>query len=367
MKIQKELIEKYILLLLEYIHLVNSSEIIVHLENAPIVFQIGANALIHIYKLAFLITKNVESAGCYTQKGIYFYLEYIEQMNQTNSLHNLDNTDAILFVYDKTLTNIYAPQGFLPNIPSGGDSGEHEPRTKIEYLLSSATDVANSRTTITHQQHMFTNILSMNHPHTEDSDWKIMLENTGAFTKAILWMNNPKITYLQRLDLAHEHLQKWLGVAFESASSDYTDVGNLTLEILKYITTIQEKCIVDYTEYITFLETALKTYKKYIKRQGIQGVVKYSGGEAVGVRGNSGERSSSEFAESAAQAVRSKSAIFGRDKVSYENAIREKCMTIIVYFSGKTFREILDSDYGKTEGWKTIVDFVKWLFVAGTH
>ena len=47
-----------------------------------------------------------------------------------------------------------------------------------------------------------------------------------------------------------------------------------------------------------------------------QGFVKYSGREAEGIRGNSGERSSSEFTESAR---RSQSAIFGRDEVLYEN------------------------------------------------
>ena len=48
-------------------------------------------------------------------------------------------------------------------------------------------------------------------------------------------------------------------------------------------------------------------------------VVKYSGREAEGIRGNSGERSSSEFQGVAESEGRSKSAIFRRDEVSYEN------------------------------------------------
>jgi hypothetical protein len=280
MKIQAELIEKYILLLMEYIHLVNSSEIIPQLENTTSVFQIGVNALAHIYKITFLITKNVESAGCYTQKGIYCYLEYIEQMNRTNSLHNLDNMDAILFVYDKTLTDVYAPNGITTNS--------------------------------SHQQNMFSNILSMNHPHTEDSHWKMMLENLCSFTKTILWIDRKDITYLQRIDLAHEHLQKWLILAF-----DNTNIRESTLEIMKYIPVIQEKCPMTYPEYILLLETMFKSYKKAMKQS----------------------------------------------KIPDESVVREKCMVVIVYFSGKTFSEMVDSDYGKSEGWKTIVDVIKWMFV----
>ena len=280
MKIQSELIEKYILLLMEYIHLVNSSEIIPQLENATSVFQIGVNALAHIYKITFLITKNVESAGCYTQKGIYCYLEYIEQMNRTNTLHNLNNMDAILFVYDKTLTDLYSPNGITTNS--------------------------------SHPQNMFANILSMNHPHTEDSNWKMMLENVSSFTKTLLWIERKDITYLQRIDLTHEHLQKWLILAF-----DNTNIRESTLEILKYITTIQEKCVMSYSEYILLLETVFKAYKKAMKQS----------------------------------------------KIPDESVIREKCMIVIVYFSGKTFSEMVESDYGKSEGWKTIVDVVKWMFV----
>lgn len=345
MKIQKELIEKYVLLLLEYIHLVNSSEIIPQLENASVVFQIGANALMHIYKLAFLITKNVESAGCYTQKGIYCYLEYIEQMNRTNSLHNLDNTDAILFVYDKTLTDIYAPQGILINSSSAFESRSRN-GGGIQGLADSAGRSKSNifRKDDTHETNvvfsengpefnMFSNILSMNHPHTEDSNWKIMLENVGLFTKTILWMNHREFTYLQRLDLSHEHLQKWLILTFDNQG--WTESNRVsksigtrkegenresTLEIMKYITTIQEKCKMEYEEYIALLESMFKLYKRAIQR----------------------------------------------NTLPSESVIREKCMVMIVYFSGKTFREIVDSDYGKSEGWKTTVDFVKWLFATSS-
>lgn len=290
MEIQKELIEKYVLLLMEYIHLVNTSDIIKQLDNANAVFQIGVNALAHIYKITFLITKNVDTAGCYTQKGIYCYLEYIEQMNRTNTLHNLDNMDAVLFVYEKTISDLYSPSGISTNSSQ--------------------------------QQNMFSNILSLNHPQNVENTWQIILENICYITKTILWFDRTDLTYLQRIDLTHEQLHKWLLLLLENieymGKSNFTEEKTQsTLQIVKYIYTIQEKCNLTYVEYIELLNVFYKTYKKVLKRKQYQ----------------------------------------------TNCVVCEKCITIIVHFSGKTMSEIMSSEYGKTEGWKTNTDFVKWLLM----
>jgi hypothetical protein len=292
MEIQKELIEKYVLLLMEYIHLVNTSEIIKQLDNANAVFKIGINALSHIYKITFLITKNVDTAGCYTQKGIYCYLEYIEQMNRTNTLHNLDNMDAVLFVYDKTLSDLYSPNGISTNTAQ--------------------------------PQNMFSNILSLNHPQTVENThtWKIILENLCYITNIILWLDRNELTYLQRIDLTHEQLHKWLVLFLENGKyvgkTTFSETNSpSTLEILKYISTIQEKCDITYVEYIDLLNVFYKLYKKMLKQK----------------------------------------------KMPTHSIVCDKCITIIVNFSGKPMSEIVDSDYGKTEGWKSIADFAKWLLI----
>jgi len=301
MKIQTELIEKYILLLMEYIHLVNTSEIIKQLDNASTVFQIGINAISHIYKITFLITKNVESAGCYTQKGMYCYLEYIEQMNKTNTLHNLDNLDAILFVYDKTLTDLYAPNGITSDFRS-----------------------ASNASNCSHQQNMFSNILSLNHPQTDNNGWKNVLENVCYITKTILWFDTEKITDIQRIDLTHEQLHKWLTLCLETddclrethTNNDSFKRSRSSIEWLNYISVLQDKCIFTYAEYIDILEAMYKTHKKCLKQK----------------------------------------------KAPNATVIREKCISIILHFSGKNVSEIIESEFGKSEGWKTISDIVKWLY-----
>jgi hypothetical protein len=288
--IQTEIIEKYVLLLMEYIHLIHSSEIIKQLDNAPVVFQIGVNAVIHIFKMSFLLSKNTELAGCYTQKGMYCYLEYIEQMNRTNTLHNLENTDAIMFVYDKTLSDLYAPF-----VGSGGQ-----------------------------QQNSFINILSLNRTHTEETAWKSILEHFAYITKTILWFGNKDISHLQRIDLTHEYLEKYLVLYLENpgsvpASGAFPMCNTPTLELLKYISVIQEKIGMSYAEYVDFLDAFYKTHRRILKQK--------------------------------------------QKRSPTISAVRAKSLDISVFLRGNSYREIVASEYGKSEGWKTTVDFVKWLFV----
>ena len=278
MSSQKALIDKYILVLLEYIHLIDTSEIIRGLDNSTTVFQIGLHAIAHIYKLTYYITQNVETAGCYTQKGVYCYLEYIEQMNRTNSLHNLNNMDAVLFVYEKTLAEIYTPVG--------------------------------KRTNTSHEQNMFTNIVSLNHPETREHNWKVILENLSNITQTVLWIDNTDISYLERLNLTHEYLPKYLNIYAEVS-------GPETLEIIKYMLHIQDKLRFTTPEYIEFLDVFYKTYKKMAKHF----------------------------------------------TTSTSSCVVDKCLYITVNLAGKTMPEVLASEYGKHEGWKTVTDFIKWLFV----
>jgi len=269
----KALIDKYVLVLLEYIHLVDTSDIIRGLDNSISVFNIGIHAISHIYKLSYYITKNVETAGCYTQKGVYCYLEYIEQMNRTNSLHNLNNIDAVLFVYDKTLSEIYNPEHTGNNI--------------------------------SHEQNMFSNIISLNHPEMREQNWKLILENLSHITQTILWTTNPDISYLQRLNITHEYLPKYLNI--------YADHPNPeTLEIVKTISLIQDKMIFTTNDYIELLDTVLKMYRKTPKSRI---VVKYV----------------------------------------------DKYLVISVHLTGTSISDVATSEYGKQMGWKSRVDFIRWL------
>jgi hypothetical protein len=70
------------------------------METQSRVLEIGLSAISHIYKLAFFLSKNVATAVCHCQKGMYCYLEYIEQMNKNYKLSHTENekNDLILVI-----------------------------------------------------------------------------------------------------------------------------------------------------------------------------------------------------------------------------------------------------------------------------
>jgi hypothetical protein len=204
-------------------------------------------------------------------------------MNRTHTLHNLNNIDAVLFVYDKTLSEIYSPIGNHMNVSS-------------------------------HEQNMFTNIVSLNHPQMYESNVKPLLENISSITHTILWIENPKLTYLQQLDITHEYLPKYIALYEDVISPNQPDTQKQTLNILKIISIIQDKIMLEYSEYVDFLEMFYKMYRKTIKQ--------------------------SKMAEN----------------------IDEKCLYITIYLANIPLSGITSCEFGKMNGWKTPLDFVKWVF-----
>jgi hypothetical protein len=97
-------IDKYFLLLFEYLHIMQTSS---YVESAvsPNIVQIGWNAVTHVYKVSFANLKNVEDAFQKAQKGMYCFLEYIEQISKQTVLA-IEPLEAVIFVYDKVLSPI---------------------------------------------------------------------------------------------------------------------------------------------------------------------------------------------------------------------------------------------------------------------
>lgn len=97
-------IDKYFLLLFEYLHIMQTSSYVESAAN-PNIVQIGWNAVTHVYKVSFASLKNVEDAFQKAQKGMYCFLEYIEQISKQTVL-SIEPLEAVVFVYDKVLSPI---------------------------------------------------------------------------------------------------------------------------------------------------------------------------------------------------------------------------------------------------------------------
>ena len=72
---KQELIEKVISMVFEYLSIMESSEIISSMNNNSYAIQQGLSSIIHIFKIAFINTKNIATTESYYQKGIYCYIE----------------------------------------------------------------------------------------------------------------------------------------------------------------------------------------------------------------------------------------------------------------------------------------------------
>jgi hypothetical protein len=63
----------------------------------------------HVFEGMLFHTKNADLAVYHSQKAFYFYVEFIEQIMDTqNSFLKLSSRDAALFVYKRTLFEVYA-------------------------------------------------------------------------------------------------------------------------------------------------------------------------------------------------------------------------------------------------------------------
>jgi len=115
-------IDKYFLLLFEYLHIMKSSAYMESSANTnpnPNLVQVGWNATTHVFKIAILRLKNVEDAFVKSQKAMYCYLEYIEQISKQTFLA-IEPLEAVVFVYDKVLAPITEATAVSPTVGAIG-------------------------------------------------------------------------------------------------------------------------------------------------------------------------------------------------------------------------------------------------------
>lgn len=220
--IKNELILKYAVIIYEYFHIMSTSEIVSTLETQDAIIQIGMQSVTHIYKLSFSISKQISTAVCHSQKGMYCYLEYIEQMNKTNMLHNLDNTDAVVFIYNKTLTEIY---------------GQNTPSNIMANILS----------------------ISENDNY-KGTDYVKTLETISHVANALVWFSNDQFTTPCRMELIETHLHTLIALFVE-----------YSLDILfPFLEFVQTKLApMKKEEYHLFLKSLTKQIKRAVKHQQI--------------------------------------------------------------------------------------------------
>ena len=66
----------------------------------------GMKCINHIFIFILQYTNNMSFTYYHCEKGIYYFTEFITQIENENSFLKLTSTDAIIFVYKKTIYNV---------------------------------------------------------------------------------------------------------------------------------------------------------------------------------------------------------------------------------------------------------------------
>ena len=235
MSLTENIVNKYTLIIDEYFQHMIQSELLNTIDNSSYVLCIGLNAILHIFKMTLYSKKNVGSAYVNCQKAYYCYLEYIEQMNRTNLLHNLNNLDAVIFVYKKTIDDLY--------------------------------EVSSLRGTNTSSLQISNSIVNDK----ENKEISYVIKNLSIITKMVLFFTeevflereeNSKVnnlTIIQLYEISKNHLKYFLQLV--NSNDTLTPFEYDYSIIVKYVHFIQEKIKMNFAEYETFLKELRKVIK----------------------------------------------------------------------------------------------------------
>jgi hypothetical protein len=102
-----QILETYSKLMNEYFGILSESAVMKELEFPISSLHIGVTAIHRVFEIILLKTKSIEKTYYYSQRAYYYYLEYIEQIYQANLSQSINHMDIILFVYKKTIFDMY--------------------------------------------------------------------------------------------------------------------------------------------------------------------------------------------------------------------------------------------------------------------
>lgn len=106
LKKEEYLIELLILLINEYFDSIKEYINLKKVENHTIFIITGIRVLKNIFEYALIKTKNSTSLKLYSQRSIYYYLEYIKQLQDNDLYFDTNYNKAALFVLNKIMDEI---------------------------------------------------------------------------------------------------------------------------------------------------------------------------------------------------------------------------------------------------------------------
>lgn len=106
----------YLDIILEYLDRMQKSKYMMGNLNREFLIYSGFRAITHIFQITYIYTNNLCTSFLNSQNAYVFYLEYLEQMDNTNANHDLNYTDAIQFLYSKTIYQLTPIDNIKPTV-----------------------------------------------------------------------------------------------------------------------------------------------------------------------------------------------------------------------------------------------------------
>lgn len=173
--------------------------------------MIGLNLIHRIFDYVLIQTKNIEKTYYYAERTYIYYIEYVEQIHKTNLHMTLNQSDAVLFVYKKTIFEL--------------DKGEDN---KVFDTI--------------------TNIMTFDEEITKlnDKDYLSWMSQIFVTIHSFFYWSNETFTFAERVDISKTLLKQYMNNA-----------DKLKLSIT-YLKILQEKLIIQYTTYKKLLSELLE-------------------------------------------------------------------------------------------------------------
>ena len=102
----KEIIQVYIRIVVDYLHFMAKSKNIKQ-KCMKFILLRGLETMTHVFNYTLYCTKNLELTESYSEKSMFYYIEFISQINKISQdqpifLH-FTSKDAVVYVYKKTI------------------------------------------------------------------------------------------------------------------------------------------------------------------------------------------------------------------------------------------------------------------------
>ena len=210
-----QIIEKYCLVMNEFIKRIHESKIILKSQQSVMTLSVGITSIHRVFEYTLLHTKQLDKALYQARQTYYYFLEYIEQIQESQLISSLNHKDAITFVYKKAIFSLH-------------DGIDRERSSTLTNILSLEDDS-----------------IVIN-----DKEWRMLFIRISKFINSLLCWNNYIYDFKFRIHLCQTFLDKYL---LHIERLDFTTY---------YLEYIHQKLSMSSEKYVELLDSMLHKSEK---------------------------------------------------------------------------------------------------------